>query len=304
METSWCDTIDVTAELTRSLAALTLSPTTTVRLQPRTPKSLGNLPTELILEIYRQFDQISQIVALNSTSRMFYEIWRLDPASISSAVLPRSIQYYDATVEIQEAEERQQKLDPYRRYDPIEALERLLSGCLATSPISSNIAAYAAILTSNRRLVRIAQKADVISESSKTSCLQSIGRERITHAFHRIWHLTIKNTRNFKRLKADLWASVANGDDRDTFLGTMDEQERDDMARVVRFLVFECSGKELIQLGVSYSKTRKEFPAESPRCAIEFHWIYELVRVAIWSHDLATRNFVVYTKKWVLYKDC
>lgn len=304
METSWCDAVDVTTELTRSLAALTLSPTTTVTLQPRTPKSLGNLPTELILEIYRHFDHVSQIVALNSTSRMFYEIWRLDPASISSAVLPRSIDYYDATVGIQEAEERQQKLDPYRRCDSLEALERLLSGCLATSPVASDIAAYAATLASNERLVRIAQKADTISESSKTSCLQSIGRERIIHAFHRIWHFTIRNSRDYKQLKADLRASVADGDDRDTFLATIDEQERDDMAQVVRFLVFECSGKELVQLGVSCCKTRKGNPAESSRCVIEPHWTCELVRVASSSRDFTTCNFVVLTKKWVLHKGC
>ena len=156
METNWSDTRDITAELTRSLAALTLSPTRTVTPEPRTPKSLGSLPTEVIIEVYKQFDHTSQIVALNSTSRMFYEIWRLDPARISSAVLPRSIDYYDATVEIEQAEERQQKLVPYGRCDPLKTLERLLSDCLATSPIPSNVAAYAATLASNRRLVCIA----------------------------------------------------------------------------------------------------------------------------------------------------
>ncbi len=304
METNWSDARDVTAELTRSLSALRLSPTRTVTPLPGTPKSLEGLPTEIILEIYKHFDHISQIVALNSTSRMFYEIWRLDPATISSAVLPRSIEFYDATVEIEEAEERQQKLDPYGRCDPLKALERLLSDCLATSPISSNVAAYAATLASNRRLVCIAQKAEMIPELCKGYFLQKIGRERIILAFYQIWHFTIRNSRKFTQLKSDLKASVTLGDDRVDFLSTMDVQKRDDMARVGRFLVYDCPGENMVKLGISYVESREKNPAKSPRCVVEPYWVCELIRIAIGSRDMATFNLVVLTNRWHLYKDC
>lgn len=129
--------------------------------KPAGSRSLQDLPNELIYEVFMQCDHVSQIVALNSTSRIFYGIWRLDPGRISNAVLPRSIAYYGATVEIQEAEERQQKVDPYGRPSPQEGLRVLLEGCLATSPVSLNKPAYAAILERNRCLVRIANKADI-----------------------------------------------------------------------------------------------------------------------------------------------
>ncbi|CAF9942371.1 hypothetical protein IMSHALPRED_003642 [Imshaugia aleurites] len=201
-------------------------------------KSLQDLPTELILEVYKHFNHISQIVALNSTSRIFYQIWRLDPDRISTAVVPRSIPYHDATVEIQQAEERQQKLDPYRRPDPLKALKDLLEGCLATSPVSSDNAAYAAILERNRRLVRIANKNDTIYNACKASCVRYIGRDRITRAFCRIWLMTIRNSRKFAQFKADLQASNTLGDDRNEALRAMRAVARDDLARVVRFLLF------------------------------------------------------------------
>ena len=235
---------------------------------------------------------------------MFYEIWRLDPAPLSSAVLPRSIEYYDAAVEIEEAEERQQKLDPYGRCDPLKTLERLLSDCLATSPISTNVAAYAATLASNGRLVCIAQKAEIIPELCKGYFLQKIGRERIIHAFYQIWHFTIRNSRNFTQLRASLLASIVQGDDRDDFLMTMDVQKLDDMARVARFLVYECPGESMVKLGISHVKAREKGPAKSPRCVVEDHWVCELVRIAIAAGDTATYKFLVLTKKWHLYKDC
>lgn len=182
---------------------------------------------------------------------MFYEIWRLDPARISSAVLPRSIEYYDTTVGIQDAEDCQQKVDPYRRYDPLKAQRRLLQRCLATSLVSSNIATYATTLASNERLVRIAQKAGMLSKSCKASCLNGIGRERIIHAFYRIRNFTIRNTRNPAQLKIDIIADIVRGDDRDTYIRDLNVQERDDLGRVVRFLIYECSVKESIRLGIS-----------------------------------------------------
>ena len=232
---------------------------------------------------------------------MFYEIWRLDPARISSAVLPRSIEYYETTVEIREAEECQQEMDPYRRYDPLKAQRRLLQGCLATGLVSSNIAEYAATLASNKRLVCIAQKANMLARICQFSCLNSIGRECIIHAFYRIWHLTTRNSRNFARLKADAVAAVTYGDDRYDYFRALDVTERDDMVRVVRFLVYECPGKELVKLGISMPLKN---PATSPTSVVEIQWAFELFRVATLSQDWETANYVGLTKKLFIEKGC
>ncbi|KAF6227662.1 hypothetical protein HO173_012102 [Letharia columbiana] len=66
--------------------------------RPELSSPLRDLPTDLILETYKAFDHISQIVALNSTSRVFYEITRVDPGPFSDAVLPRSIACHDTVV--------------------------------------------------------------------------------------------------------------------------------------------------------------------------------------------------------------
>lgn len=232
---------------------------------------------------------------------MFYEIWRLDPTPISNAVLPRSIEYYDTTVKIRETEERQQEVDPCRRYDPLKAQERLLRGCLATSLVSSNIAEYAATLAGNKRLVRIAQKANMLSKICTFSRLNSMERECIIHAFYRIWHLTNRNSRNFAKLKVDTMAAVAHGDDRHDYLRALDVTERDDMVRVVRFLVYECPGKELIKLGISRPLKN---PATTPICLVHIQWAFELFRVATLSDDWETSNYVAHTKEFIIYKDC
>ncbi|KAL9136072.1 MAG: hypothetical protein Q9175_002724 [Cornicularia normoerica] len=249
-----------------TLGASTLSTPTTTSSSSGAQPELGNLPTELILEIYKHFDHIAQIVALNSTSRMFYEIWRLDPGRVSSAVLLRSIDCYGATVEIQEAEGYEQRLNTYRRCDPLKTERKLLK-------------------------VRIAQKADMLSKTCKTSCLKSIGRERIVHAFYLIWHLTVGNSRNPKQHKADLLAAAAaGGDDRDGCFRAMDAETRDNIARVSRFLLFECSGEKLTQLGISLPV--KGRPETLPKCLVPHHWITEFARVAASPHDEETPNWI------------
>ena len=49
------------------------------------PRSITDLPSELILRIYRYLDGPSEIIALNRTSRLYYWIWRMNAASISGA---------------------------------------------------------------------------------------------------------------------------------------------------------------------------------------------------------------------------
>lgn len=70
------------------------------------PKTIADLPSEMILRIYRYLDGPSEIIALNSTSRLYYWIWRMNAGSICGAVIPRSIDCYIGALELFEIEER------------------------------------------------------------------------------------------------------------------------------------------------------------------------------------------------------
>lgn len=63
-------------------------------------RSLSDLPSELVLGIYETFDDHHTITALNLTSRKFYDIWRLNTATITKAVLPRAIDCFDLAQEL------------------------------------------------------------------------------------------------------------------------------------------------------------------------------------------------------------
>ncbi|CAF9932888.1 MAG: hypothetical protein ALECFALPRED_005403 [Alectoria fallacina] len=128
-----------------------------------------NLLRDLQIELIpKTFDHISQILALNSTSRVFCQIWRLNSGHISRAILPRSIAFYDATGEIQEAEESASRNWIIGlRFDPPKTLETLVQAGLATSPVSSNKAAYATALARYMRLVSIGHTAEMISRWCK-----------------------------------------------------------------------------------------------------------------------------------------
>ena len=74
--------------------------------EKKEPKSINDLPSEMILRIYRYLDGPSEIIALNGTSRLYYWIWRMNAASICGAVIPRSIDCYISALELFEVEER------------------------------------------------------------------------------------------------------------------------------------------------------------------------------------------------------
>lgn len=88
-----------------SVVSPTLSPVA-LSHPSKEPKRFTDLPSEMILRIYRYVDSSSEITALNSTSRMCYWIWRVNTASISRAVLSRSIDCYNSARELFEVEER------------------------------------------------------------------------------------------------------------------------------------------------------------------------------------------------------
>lgn len=63
-------------------------------------QSLSDLPPEVIIGIFSCLKDHRAITALNLTSRKFYEIWKLNTATITNAVLPRAIDCFDLAQEL------------------------------------------------------------------------------------------------------------------------------------------------------------------------------------------------------------
>ena len=89
------------SDVTETLSSVALS-----HHPNKEPKTITDLPSEMILRIYRHLDSPSEMIALSSTSRMYYWIWRMNAASVSGAVLSRSIDCYKSALELFEVEER------------------------------------------------------------------------------------------------------------------------------------------------------------------------------------------------------
>ena len=63
-------------------------------------KKLSNLAPEILLQVFKTFDQPQTITAFASTSGKLCDIWRLNTATISVSVLPRYINSYQDAVEV------------------------------------------------------------------------------------------------------------------------------------------------------------------------------------------------------------
>ena len=88
------------SNVTETLSSVALA------LSSREPKAVPNLPPEIILHIYENLHNPCDIAALNRTSWTNYWIWKINAASISEAVLSRSIDCYNSALELFEVEER------------------------------------------------------------------------------------------------------------------------------------------------------------------------------------------------------
>ena len=90
----------IVSDVTRTLSSVSLVPLN------QDPRTITNLPPEMILRIYMHLDGPSEIAALNRTSRVHYWIWRMNATSISDAILPQYIECYNSALELFEVEER------------------------------------------------------------------------------------------------------------------------------------------------------------------------------------------------------
>ena len=65
--------------------------------------SFSDLPTELIVHVFKSVDNIGSAAALSQTSHHLHEIWRHNLSTICDAVFPRTIECYDQACQLLEA---------------------------------------------------------------------------------------------------------------------------------------------------------------------------------------------------------
>lgn len=71
----------------------------------RPPRTLGTLPPEMILNIFKSADNFSDIAALAQTAHVFNDVWKQNPNSICEAVIPRAITNLPAAEDLRELQE-------------------------------------------------------------------------------------------------------------------------------------------------------------------------------------------------------
>lgn len=65
--------------------------------------SLSDLPTELIVHVFKSVDNIRSAAVLSQTSHHFHSVWRYNLSSICDSVIPREIECYDQARQLLEA---------------------------------------------------------------------------------------------------------------------------------------------------------------------------------------------------------
>lgn len=81
-----------------------------------------NLPPELILNIFQSLDNFASVNALVRTSRIFYHTWLSNPASISDAVLPRVIHFFEQASKLVHIQERLLVSNTFQENTPCNAV--------------------------------------------------------------------------------------------------------------------------------------------------------------------------------------
>ena len=83
------------------------SQNTQVLPSPAMPTTtLLDLPPELIIIVFKSFGEFSSATALVRTSHKFHSVWEDSPSTITNAVLPRAIEYFDQATERLEADDK------------------------------------------------------------------------------------------------------------------------------------------------------------------------------------------------------
>ena len=236
------------------------------------PKSIADLPSEMVLRIYRYLDGPSEIIALNRTSRLYYWIWRMNAASISGSVIPRSIDCYISALELFEVEERVKQIQAivlprctFRKRTRIAQKE-------ARDAVKqvrrkdhwhhiSNDGLYQGVLYRNGRLLSMARRASYVLDLIEKKVIHSGATP-----FNGVTDHVTPSGQNIIVAYHELVILQRLGTPRtmDDRLRTMSKRTIRDMLYVATYLVCHCPDQHKIRVGVSRT---------SPLHAFSCSWI-------------------------------
>ena len=247
--------------------------------------TITNLPPEIVTNIYKNLDDPSSITALNSSSSQTNLIWKLNPTSISSAVIYNKISNFSTALELLYLQEMIRNVDFTSDHPPTDRLSEIqqeardalsrdeTGGYLGAS---LNNGEYSIILARNQVLISNAKKAEHIGRVC-TSCVSRWATEtggrtdrRKLHedfilAYYSIWIL------------ATLRAEEAMEARLKTITGTL----VDHMAVVMMIMVVKLPENERSYLGVSDPGLRGGYHM----CTFETSWEKALRKVSgAWSN--------------------
>lgn len=232
------------------------------------PTTITDLPAEIKLQIYRYLDSSLEITAMNSTSRMLNWIWRINAASISSAVLSRSIEYYGSALELFEVEERVKQIHciilPQSavlkrvRVAQKQARDIVRQGCRNNRcDHTSSDVLYRGVLYRNDQLLSAAKDASYVlglienrvvysGGSSPDDFDSQIARPSQTTivAYHQL--IILIRLRLLEAMQARL--------------KTMGKKEIRRMLHVATYFVYHCPDKDKIRLGISRKIALRNLP--------------------------------------------
>lgn len=290
------DNISTTSSSTDSAVsgvAVTLS-SVALLCPKKEPKTITDLPSELILHIYGDLDSGSEITALNKTSRLCYLIWRANAASISDAVLG-GMESYNIALELFEAEERLKQIHclilPHsevvkRVRIALRQARAVVQGGLRIyrCDYTSTDALYGGVLYRNEEVLSSARKATSLVGLIERRVVYSGGTSldefdrkiapsslEIIAAYHEVMILT-----RLRVLEA-----------MEQRLKTMCNGSISKLIYVAKYLACDCPDRDKIRLGISHRVALQVIPCTYstddldfalPRCRISIH-----ARRALWA---------------------
>ena len=213
-----------------------------------------DLPPEIITNIYKNLDSPSSITALNSTSRQNYFIWKLNPTSISSAVIYNRISNFSTALELLYLQEKIRNVDFTSDRPPTDRLSEIQQeardelsrdGKGGYQGASLNNGEYSTLLARNQALISNAKKAEHIGRvytslppewmpPSDPCTDRHKKHENFILAYYRVWIL----------------ATLGDEETIDERLKSIAEDEADSMTEVMAVLLDDLPEVDRVYLGV------------------------------------------------------
>lgn len=277
------------------------SPSASSLTSAKDATSIRNLASELILQVYQQFEQSFEITALNSTSQRLYSIWHLNAHSISDAVLPRALDCYDNAFELLEIQKGMQGID-LSSPEPLPAIElreiqQQSKTCVLEARtngywgrFSGNIP-YQTVLDHNKELTSLAKTAAHVSSLYERGVIA----DDTPHPLRYPGHISREVfSASFCRLC--ILASMESNKAMASLVDSMEVEEVEKMVKVAAYLAWWCPDKDKVFLGVSCRSKKKwqQVGRSAWQCRMDTRWRQAFIEVCKHAGDISLARHMVH----------